>query len=99
MYARQMLEQLYRRFPVSQSFGERFLPLLERVVNAAPDVRERILLLVETSFQKEVERRRDDTQKHAQVDDKLLVAVAGVLHHWHPPDWMLNWNGGARPQS
>jgi hypothetical protein len=92
MNAREQLDLYYRRFPgVSQNFGERFLPLIERGLAAEAEIGARILQLVESSFEKEHMRRAGESALRQTQERKVLEVVAGVLHAWNPPDWLLQW--------
>lgn len=80
-----------RRYGVPEEFGRRLLPLLERAAQAAPDVRQRILELVEQSFEKEATRRAAHRTPGADTEERVLRTVANVLHGWQPPAWVLRW--------
>lgn len=103
----ELLDQIRRRHGLSQAFAERFLPLLERAQRAQPDVRERIIELVEASFAREASRdrrvRAPAASKHAPgvaapsaAEVAALELVAKVLHSWQPPTWMLDWGQGGK---
>jgi hypothetical protein len=96
------LEHIRRRHGLSQAFAERFLPLLERAQRAQPEVRDRIIELVEASFAREASRvqaartsteRRNPTSSASPSPAEVaaLELVAKVLHSWQPPPWMLDW--------
>lgn len=92
MSAREQLDELYRRYPlVPQTFGERFVPLVERALAAQPEIGSRILQLVTSSFEKEHERRADELAVRRSQERQMLTVVASVLHAWNPPDWLLQW--------
>lgn len=84
-----LLELLCRRHGVTLEFGKRFLPLVERAVQAPEDVRERILKLVEGSLKREGKRK--PRLRDIEDDEELLVLVAKVLDGWAPPGWLLDW--------
>jgi len=96
------LEQIRQRHGLSHAFAERFLPLLERAQRAEPDVRNRIIELVESSFAREAKRGLAATSSAVHRSARAPVSpspaevaalelVAKVLHSWQPPSWMLEW--------
>jgi hypothetical protein len=86
MRARETLEHLCRRHGVSEDFGRRLLPLLERAAAAPPDVRARLVGLVEQSLEREGQRQTELRRSRAARDEQALVNVARALHVWEPPD-------------
>jgi hypothetical protein len=98
----QIIADLCQRFGVSNEFGERLRPLVERAVRSEPDKRRRILDLIERSFDQEARRARLQTAQILSVEDKrVLTTVARVLHPWNPPRWLHYWEQhtrGARPE-
>lgn len=89
MTPRSILRDLCDRYGLPEADGERLLPLIERALKAPPGVRERILELVEDNLQRE-SRRRSACLEQAQ-DERMLLAVAKILHPWTPPDWLERW--------
>jgi len=86
------LELLCQRYGVPLSFGERLLPLLQRAQEATPDIRERILQLVETSFEQEAQRLALLQLARRPAQDENLCTLAALLHEWAPPRWILDWD-------
>lgn len=77
-------------------FGRRILPLVERAGRVRPELRKRILEMVERSFAEEARRQKDNSpMKNLEPDDrKILSTVAAVLHGWKPPFWLTPKKGG-----
>jgi len=91
----EILAALGRRYDVPSGYGSRFRPLIRRALEAGPEVRERILALVETSFGREQERHRGRQRAHSQSDEwRAVKVVARVLHAWSPPEWLVRWGEG-----
>jgi len=87
-----ILAHFAARYGVPPAYGERFRPLVTRALAARPEVRERILALVETSFQREAERlERVQASRPVPPDWAAVRKVARILHTWNPPDWLLAW--------
>lgn len=72
------LERLCRRFGVPIAAAERLLPLVEGAQRSKPEVRRRIFAVVEATLARDAEVLRG---KRA-LEERLLVAVAAVLHRW-----------------
>jgi hypothetical protein len=88
MTPQQYLERLGRRFDVPPGYGERFVPLVRRALDAGPQVRRRILQLVRASFAREAERCTRRREQRRRVPDwQLVETVARILHNWSPPAW------------
>ena len=93
-----ILTDLAGRYDVPEGFGQRFVPLLQRALEAGPDVRSRILELVERSFVRESERvgrLRAEAERRQSPEWKLVVTVARIVHNWSPPEWLIHWGGPA----
>ena len=92
MTAQDILDSLVQRYSVPRQYGKRFLPLVGRSLSASPEVRARILSLIENSFRREEERLQ---QRHKALVNgpewKMVCAVAGILHAWEPPEWLMGW--------
>lgn len=86
------LEQLCQRYGVPLAFGERLLPLLQRAQEAAPDIRKRIIQLVESSFEHEAQRLALQQVARRTAQDADLCTLASLLHEWAPPNWILDWD-------
>ncbi len=85
------LARLRRRHGVSEIFARRFLPLVERATKASPDVRQRILEMIERSFVRQASRAEGESKiathtrkakTQAEADRAVLEKVARILHRW-----------------
>jgi hypothetical protein len=86
MRAHDTLRQLCARHGLDEAFGVRLLPLLERAQAATPEVRERLLELVEQSLRREAARRLERSRERRGQEEAALLSVARALHGWNPPD-------------
>ena len=87
-----LLRELCRRYGVSEDFGLRLRPLIERALKSPPEARRRILEMVERSFHQEASRLpRPQPVQLTEADRRILRTVAGILHAWEPPDWLKQW--------
>jgi hypothetical protein len=94
----QIIRDLCRQYGVSEEFGRRLIPLLERARSAAPEMRQRILDLVRRSFVEEARRARDRRELALPEPElRVLRTVASILHGWNPPTWLEHW-GEKRPR-
>ena len=86
-----LLRELCARYEVPVFEGQRLLPLLERAAAAAPEVRARVLRLVEDSLARGLEATDASLvdQVEADLDLEVLVRVARSLHQWEPGDESL----------
>jgi hypothetical protein len=89
-----ILDELARRYGLSQHFAERLVPLVERARAAAPPVRQRLLELIEASFQREAKRLAALGRHREAEEDEALGHLAGLLHDWQPPAWFQAWSKG-----
>lgn len=88
----QIIHELCRQYGVSEDFGRRLIPLLERARSGAPEMRQRILDLVRRSFVEEASRARDRRSLALPEPElKILRTVASILHGWNPPSWLEDW--------
>ncbi len=87
MTPEQFLSDLCRRHGIERSRGEKLLPLVRRAMDSPEEVRDRVLRIVEDSI---AGRVREDPRVQAR-DERVLVAVARVLHGWNPGDPFLTW--------
>ncbi|MEO6710095.1 MAG: hypothetical protein ABI054_08835 [Planctomycetota bacterium] len=78
------LAQLCRRNGLPDSLGAGFLPLLERAANARPDLRSRVIELVDRQLQALAQDRAAARQLAAIRDEACLKALAPLLHAWQP---------------
>ncbi len=92
MIPHQILTRLSHRYGVSEDFATRFLPLIQRAERAAPDVRQRILQLIERTFQRQAEKAAREADKSIQEDLVVLRSVARMLHGWEPAAWLKTWS-------
>ena len=86
MHAQDTLRTLCLRHGLDEAFGRRLLPLLERAASAPPEVRDRLLRLVEQSFVRESERRATLRENAEAAQEDALLNVARALHAWDPPE-------------
>ena len=84
------IDELCRKHGVPKEFGARLRPLLERAHDASPEKRQRLVELVERSFEEEGRRVRRllAPADLAPEDFALIKTLAAVLHAWHPPMWL-----------
>lgn len=85
-----LIAQLCARFGVTQDFGRRLQPLVERALAAEPGKQRLLLELVERSFAEEA--RRLVRERPGGVDWRALTTVASLLHSWEPPAWFERWD-------
>lgn len=62
----EIIERLCRRYRVPRAFGERLRPLILRATTREPDVRQRIMDMIERSFVQESERERQRERLEAE---------------------------------
>jgi len=86
-----ILRQLCERLGLPTDHGARLQPLVERALQAPPDVKDRILALVARRLEREAAGRRRGavSPAEARADDAVLAVIARILHPWSPPDWLL----------
>ena len=97
MNARRIIAELCKRFGVSQEFGRRLLPLVERATRSNPEKRQRILEMIERSFAEEARRKAAQGPANlAPEERRVLCTVARVLHDWNPPRWLHYWEEHTR---
>lgn len=85
------LEALCERHGLPRSFGWRLMPLVRRAHQSPPQQRLFLMGLVERSFVREAERRRQAEGRRIEDEDRALEHMAGTLHRWQPPDWFRTW--------
>ena len=95
MDAFHIIDKLCERYGVSLEFGRRIQPLVERAGRVRPDLKVRILEMVERSFVEEARRQKERSpMKNLDPGDrKVLITVAAVLHGWKPPFWLTPKKG------
>jgi len=91
MNAHDTLHVFCRRHGVPESYGRRLLPLLKRAHAAPPEIRERLLRLVEQNLVQEASRRKGLRNRAVTESEQALGGIAAVLHAWAPPDWLEKW--------
>ncbi|MAB80161.1 MAG: hypothetical protein CMJ89_12485 [Planctomycetes bacterium] len=90
MDASKIINELCARYGVSEEFGRRIQPLVERADKVRPELKKRILEMVERSFIEEARRQKEcnPIKNLDPAERKLLSTVAAVLHGWKPPLWL-----------
>ena len=78
------LAQLCRRHGLPDEVGQRFLLLMERAAQARPDLRERVLELVDRQLAQLAQERATARQQAASRNESCLKALAPLLHDWQP---------------
>jgi len=101
MDASRIIDELCDRHGVSLEFGRRIQPLVERAERVRPELRRRILEMVERSFVEEARRQKKRSpMKNLEPDErKILSTVAAVLHGWKPPFWLTPKKGGVEDEN
>ncbi len=90
-----LLETLAQRYGLGPDFALRLAPLIHRARVATPDVRRRLLELVENSFAREARRLAEVKKRRESAEDEALLRVTRLLDAWTPPAWFEAWNRGA----
>ena len=99
MTAQDILDRLVQRYAVAPQYGKRFLPLVGRSLSASPEIRARILSLIENSFRREEERLEQRRRAlESSPEWKMVLAVARILHTWEPPEWLMSWGEMRGPE-
>lgn len=78
------LAQLCRRHGLPEVMGQQFLPLMERAADARPDLRARVVQLVDRQLRAASEERASARKLAAIRDEACLKALAPLLHAWRP---------------
>ena len=83
-----LLRELCARYDVPVYEGQRLLPLLERAAASAPEVRARVLRMVEDSLARGLESSDASLVDRVEedLDAEVLARVARSLHQWEPGD-------------
>lgn len=87
-----LLATLAQRYGLGVDFARRLAPLVARARAATPDVRRRLIELVESSFEREARRLAEVRRRREQQEDEALRRVARLLHAWRPPAWFEAWS-------
>ncbi|MEL6430039.1 MAG: hypothetical protein AAFZ87_19285 [Planctomycetota bacterium] len=87
MDAEHLFERLCQRHGLDPQAMADYVPLVARAVASPPEVRARILTLVEDSLGRKAGGDPDATLDALEVDldEEVLRAVAKRLHAWTPP--------------
>ena len=97
MNARRIIAELCKRFGVSQEFGRRLLPLVERATRSDTEKGRRLLEMIERSFAEEARRVASQGPANLTSEEwRMLSTVARVLHDWNPPRWLHYWEEHTR---
>lgn len=89
MSAENLVRALCARHGLPEDAGIPFLPLVRKALVATDGTRERILRLVDDALGERGEALAKGSRDPAG-DDRVLVAVARVLHPWTPSEGMLD---------
>jgi hypothetical protein len=89
MSADELVRALCARHGLPPTAGAPFLPLVRKALASADDSRERILRLVDEALADRADALANE-RVDAAADDRVLVAVARVLHPWTPSEAMLD---------
>jgi hypothetical protein len=89
MSAENLLRALCARHGLPEEAGTPFLPLVRKALIATDDSRERILRLVDEALADRSEALAAGARDPAG-DERVLVAVARVLHPWTPSEGILD---------
>lgn len=85
-----LLQAMCKRHGLSPDSGESLLPLVKKAVESPPEIRNRILFLVDRNLASKAKGVADEKRLWNELDNDVLVAVAKVLHGWHPSGEILN---------
>jgi hypothetical protein len=91
MNARRLLERMCSRHGLPAAEAERLVPLVARALASRPDVRDRILTLVEDNLARKAGGDTDAGPERVlrDLDAEVLSSVARVLHGWTPSSTTL----------
>jgi hypothetical protein len=89
MSAENLVRALCARHGLPEDAGLPFLPLVRKALLATDGTRERILRLVDDALGERGDQLAKGSRDPAG-DDRVLVAVARVLHPWTPSEGMLD---------
>lgn len=89
MSAENLVRALCARHGLPEAAGTPFLPLVRKALLATDGTRDRILRLVDEALADRSEALAGGSKDPAG-DDRVLVAVARVLHGWTPSEGMLD---------
>ncbi len=89
MSAENLVRALCARHGLPVEAGTPFLPLVRKALLSAEDDRKRLLQLVDGALADRGEQLLSGCHDK-NGDDRVLIAVARVLHPWVPSDGMLD---------
>ena len=79
-----------KRHGLSFESGAKLLPLVRKAIESTPEIRNRILFLVDRNLANKAKGHSEEKQLWSELDSDVLVAVAKVLHGWNPSGQILN---------
>ena len=87
-----------RRHGLAFDRAASLLPIVRRALEASDGVRDRLLLMVDTSLAERAPGKGTQNPEALErdLDDEVLMAVSKVLHGWRPSGKMLDLGGGLR---
>jgi hypothetical protein len=97
MSAEHLVRALCARHGLPETAGTPFLPLVRKALLATDATRERILRLVDEALADRSEALASG-RKTPDADDRVLVAVARVLHPWMPSEGILDLGSSLDPR-
>ena len=87
MSAEEKLQELCRRYGLPRSRSDDLLPLVERALRSPPRIGRCLLAVVEATLATQAASAGGDRARlREQLDQRVLVALAGVLHGWNPDE-------------
>lgn len=91
MNARRLLERMCLRHGLPTVEAERLVPLVTRALASRPDVRDRILTLVEDNLTRKAGGDAEAGLERvlSDLNEEVLSSVARVLHGWAPSSTTL----------
>jgi hypothetical protein len=84
MSAEDKLAELCRRYGFERARAGDLLPLVERALSSPPTIGRCLLAVVEATLATKAAEAGDRSRLEEQLDQRVLVALAGVLHGWDP---------------
>jgi hypothetical protein len=84
MNAEDKLAELCRRYGFDRTRADDLLPLVERAMSSPPTIGRCLLAVVEATLATQAADAGDQARLREQLDERVLGALAGVLHGWDP---------------
>ena len=84
MNAEQKLLQLCRKYGLPRSEADDVLPLVQRGLDTKGTIGRCLLAVAEASLATRAGKHRNPDVLRETLEDRVLVALAGVLHQWEP---------------